>query len=441
MAVTKLKRLAIHNYKSLRYVELHPSASDFTVLVGRNGAGKSNLADAFDFIKTVYEYGLEHAVVKKGGYENIAFRKERRSRSAISFEVELLHTARAADVFPGARSSTTDQEGREAFTFRVIHKFSFKATGRGIRSEFFVAEEELTISSQSIQGDLLSPTGSDSVTIRRNADSQLNVISTQNSRVEQAVFYPGFKPTHGYEEGFDIDKAELLHSYPLFRHQLIGKALSWLSKIAMFQLTPEFSRASGVPTPNPSLNVHGENLPAVIDWLQRYREDSWRIILETMREIVPEIEDIRVDYLHTRTLGLFFKEVGVRRPWTSDEVSDGTIRSLAMLVACHDPRASLLLVEEPENSLHPWIIKVVMNSLRKLAQRKPVIITTHSPILLNSVSPEEVWVVYKVSGETRLAPLISFDPQLASDWSEGKYLLFDYIESGMVPQAVPSGVI
>jgi predicted ATPase len=184
----------------------------------------------------------------------------------------------------------------------------------------------------------------------------------------------------------------------------------------------------------------GENLPAVIDWMRRNNPSEWQAVLSAMRDIVPEIEAITVEYLHSRTLGLFFEERGVGRAWTSDEVSDGTIRSLALLVACHDPRASALFIEEPENSLHPWIIKVLMENLRKISSKKPVMVTTHSPLLLNSVAPQEVCVVYKVGGETRVAPLTSFDEHLADDWSQGKYRLFDYLDSGFVPAAVPSGV-
>lgn len=439
MAITKLKRVAIHNYKSLRYVELFPAASDFTVLVGRNGAGKSNLADAFDFIMEVYKYGLEHAIVKKGGYENIAHRKERRSRSAISIEVELTHIARDSEIFPTIRKKEQSAGENSARSFSIIHKFSFKATGQGIRSEFFVSEESLDISVIAVQGDLLDSTAIDRVHLSRNSKSTMSIEVTPNSRVEAAVLFSPNIVSRDDLLGFEVDKTELISSYPYLRPQLVGRAFNWLQNIAIFQLTPEISRSSGVPTPNPSLSARGENLPAVVDWLRKHQADQWSQILMTMRDIVPEIEDITVDYLHTRTLGIFFKERGVGRAWTSDEVSDGTIRSLAMLVACYDPRASMLFIEEPENSLHPWIIKVIMSSLRKISKRKPVFITTHSPILLNSVNPEEVWVVYKEEGETHAARLVSFDNELSDDWAQGKFKLFDYIEAGLISQAVPSG--
>ena len=78
MRITQLK---VQNYKSLRSITLEPSG--LTVLVGANGSGKSNLADCLDFISEVYRHGLEVAVARKGGYENIAHRKQRRSKGAV----------------------------------------------------------------------------------------------------------------------------------------------------------------------------------------------------------------------------------------------------------------------------------------------------------------------------------------------------------------------
>lgn len=87
MIPVKLKRLEIHNYKSLRNVVLEPSP--LSVFVGPNASGKSNLADALDFLGEVYRWNLEGAIKKKGGYENICFRQAKRSDQTIRFRVVL----------------------------------------------------------------------------------------------------------------------------------------------------------------------------------------------------------------------------------------------------------------------------------------------------------------------------------------------------------------
>src|SRR3954453_7942616 len=81
----RLHRLEIHNYKSLRNVAIEPTP--LSVFVGPNAAGKTNLADALDFLGHVYAWGLERAVSYKGGYDNICYRDKRRSRTPVRSEV------------------------------------------------------------------------------------------------------------------------------------------------------------------------------------------------------------------------------------------------------------------------------------------------------------------------------------------------------------------
>src|SRR5687767_6301509 len=84
----------IQNYKSLKKVSI--SLDKFSVFVGANASGKTNLSEALDFVGEVYRLGLESAVARKGGYENIAFRRGRRARAPIKFRitVEVPYTRR-----------------------------------------------------------------------------------------------------------------------------------------------------------------------------------------------------------------------------------------------------------------------------------------------------------------------------------------------------------
>lgn len=429
----KLSSVAIKNYKSLRDVEL--SLRTLSVFVGRNGSGKSNFADALDFLAVAYSDGLEHAVARKGGFENIAHRKERRSRAPICFEVAIDARIRDSELGPAVVAGRRAADVERRYLFR--HRFSMRTTGGGIQSEFNIVEERLELLCWD-EAELTA--GYEWMVIERDSKGGLTIGGDKSSRLAQHVFFNAVEWDQTKNPELALANTELLFGFPFLRPRLIGRFTSWLSKFSIFQLSPESSRHAGVPTPNPVLSSHGENLPAVVSWLKSKRPKEWRAILRAMKEIVPELEDISVHYLHTRTLGLLFKEEGVGRPWGSEEVSDGTIRSLAMLVACFDPRVSALMVEEPENSLHPWIIKEVIKHLRALSVEKTVLVTTHSPIVLNSVSPAEVWVVFKKDGETHIRTLTQFDPLIQGDWEAGKYRLFDYLESGAVSEAVPSGL-
>jgi len=79
-------------------------------------------------------------------------------------------------------------------------------------------------------------------------------------------------------------------------------------------------------------------------------------------------------------------------------VSDGAVLSLAVLSICYQPNPpKILLLEEPENGVHHAKLKEIIDTLRDLSQKKgvQVVLTTHSPYLLDLVGPEEVRVFQK----------------------------------------------
>jgi predicted ATPase len=86
------------------------------------------------------------------------------------------------------------------------------------------------------------------------------------------------------------------------------------------------------------------------------------------------------------------REDGVEIP--SGLASGGSLIALAFLTLAHLPEPrKLLLIEEPENGIHPGILKEMIDVFRKATTRPPecqVIMTTHSPLLLDFVEPEEV---------------------------------------------------
>src|ERR1051326_80247 len=133
-----ISRISIENYKSIRELTLEPQ--ELTVLIGANAAGKSNLAECFDFVSEVYRHGLEVAVARKGGYENIAHRKASRSKASVSIQL-IAEYSPSKDWLPRDLASHLVKR-----TIRVEHSFSFFAKGASIRAEFEVERELFILS-------------------------------------------------------------------------------------------------------------------------------------------------------------------------------------------------------------------------------------------------------------------------------------------------------
>lgn len=399
----RLKRLEIQNYKSLRDVVIEPTP--LTVLVGPNAAGKSNFADALDFLGEVYRWDLEGAVAKKGGYENICYRQSKRSISPIRFRLVL----EATDL----ELNPTIQILGSPKNFICDHSFEFKARSQAIQAPFFVVSEEFRSQERELFKEHTTEILREGNTYRSNQPGVLEVLDT-------------------------LSESKLL-VHRLERIFLWGSALpSFMSQLRVFQLSSRACRQAGVPTPNPDLDRFGSNLPAVLEYLKKAHAREYSQLLVMARRIMPSLEEIETDFTHTKTLGLFLRESGFKRPWTSEDISDGTIQTIALLAATFDPRIKVLVIEEPENSVHPWAIRTFVEAFRLASERKQIILTTHSPILIDQIRPEELWVVRRPGAETLIDPVLSLDPSLKEAWGQGKFTLSEYLDSGALPEAVPA---
>lgn len=424
----KLIELNIKNYKSLANVTLKPS--DFTVIIGPNASGKSNFASAVSFLSEVYRYNLETAVKKKGGYENICLRKKKRSSSPIAFSFLVKIDKSESDRYFKLKNSFNEEP-----PFYILHSFAFNAVGSEIDAEFTVCKEEFKI----FTNFEMFKNKTQILHVKRNDKNELKILDDKHKffNKNSIDFMSEFKnriDNKSIKTPFSSQQLIFINFFPF---TILHKFLADIGNWSVYQFSPNLTRNAGVPTPNPELSLHGENLPAIVDWLKKHRKDNWEDILNTMKDVVPRLTDITTDYLHNKTLGLFFHEDGIGRPWNSEEVSDGTILTLSILCSINDPRTTLVVIEEPENSVHPWIIRSLIENFKKVSKSKNIIITTHSPILIDMLSPEEIWCISKSKGATNLDKLTDLAPALLDAWKNGEYQISEYLDSGLVPNAVP----
>jgi predicted ATPase len=125
-----------------------------------------------------------------------------------------------------------------------------------------------------------------------------------------------------------------------------------------------------------------------------------------------------------------FVESTASRGVESWESSDGTLRALAILLALETHRPhSTILIEEPEQNLHPWAVREIVEHIREViqARRVQVIVTTHSQQVLERVYPEEVLVASRTEeGGTSFKTLEEILPhseiimgEIAQLWMKG----------------------
>lgn len=409
-----LSELSIHNYKSIRNVNLSDLPS-LGVFVGANAAGKSNFADALDFLSLVFRTGLAGAVRAKGGYENICFRRAKRSKAGLTFQL------RATITEPRQKSRSK----KKVINYTFIYDFTFSTTTQAIISEYEVISENIEVNRS------LNDSVSEQILTIKRQKGQIDVSGTEPDReTEYFMMRPDY--IRDYVTKPDIVQDELLLTSRLSHFSPFHWLIRLLSNCGVYQISPYIARGTGIPERSAELGRHGENLPAAVNYLERFQPEAFQELLEHVSHTVPTIEGLVTDYVETKQLGLFFKELGVGRRWFSEDVSDGTIQTVSIFLPLVDPRKDILFIEEPENSLHPWMLRHFMDSCKQHSVEKQIFVTTQSVVAVNEVPLESLYIVRRHRGETSIDRCIDVNPELRQVIVEQLMGLGEYWDSGAI---------
>ncbi|MBQ7803063.1 AAA family ATPase [Rhodococcus sp. (in: high G+C Gram-positive bacteria)] len=422
----RITQLRFGGFKSLRDVTCH--LDQLTVITGPNGAGKSNLVDAINLLSECFQYDLEIAVARAGGYTNIAYRGVDLGSQQITCVVSLEFNGNESRLRSRLRSHRSGAEVDSA-PFVMFYRFSLEAD-EAEGSEFSVTEEYIELRDQ---GGLV-------LKVERN-QSNLKFWRAKRMKSRRSLYGDLLYPLS--EDAFIEFAKQRVESTSLVMlslqfggggiFELIRRQLG---DARVFQLSPNQVRQAGVSTPNARLDRHGENLPAVADFLRKNKRDSWAKIEAAMQTILPQLESIDTTFTTDRRLALQFKERDLDRPWNSNEMSDGTVQTLALFVALFDTRSPVLIVEEPENALHPWILRHFLSECREQSD-KQIVLTTHSPVLLDLMSPENIRLIWSKGGESHLAHINELNPRVVDMWKSGDLRTFEIYDSGIVSEYLP----
>lgn len=166
------------------------------------------------------------------------------------------------------------------------------------------------------------------------------------------------------------------------------------------------------------LNPDGSNLVSILQQLgnePRYRPIKARLY-EVMEAVFPDFSELNTPITAggrgALTYGSRYFDVGI--PALS--MSDGQLRflGLVVLLLLPDPPA-LIAIDEPEIGLHPDMLSILVELLHEAAEKTQILITTHSPCLVDSMKPSEVIVVEHPDGKTTFERL---SPEALDPWIE-----------------------
>ncbi len=207
-----------------------------------------------------------------------------------------------------------------------------------------------------------------------------------------------------------------------------------LSSVGYYHLEVSELKALGNGQNADRIDYYGGRLPDFIAWLKSTPEHAaaYQAICDGLLELLPDLDSILVTQVGPDRQGLALSFKGHKGYITARDLSDGTMLTLGLLAILRGPQQpDLLCFEEPETGLHPRRLRWLFDHMLGLAYpgegkpRRQIILTTHSPDLLNLFSdmPEAVKVVEQATGPTgnrlsRVTPLPEILARLHAGGSE-----------------------
>lgn len=337
-----LSKLRVQHYKSLfdTEVDLEP----LTVFIGPNGSGKSNICEALvilsDFLQRLINSGSHTAQIKE-------------------FLLQSLQTVSKNKL---NRESKFWQGKSDYLYFEV--------------SAIYETKTELL-------GEL-------------ERELSLSVYLDYNQQNISLKFSP-----HPAGEGEIETKDKFTHSLreTLVNYQYLDSPLAnALNKVSIYDFAP-VNLSSNIPSTG-TMEGTGQGIAyALVDILHANRK-NFDELEERLTRLVPNIKRIALPRGENQTFSLELIDRYSEHHIPASDISDGTLRILAFLTALYqEDTPSIICFEEIENGVHPWLLHKMIELLKIVSTEgitgKPVqiLITTHSPVLLNYVEPEQVRAV------------------------------------------------
>ena len=182
---------------------------------------------------------------------------------------------------------------------------------------------------------------------------------------------------------------------------------------------------------NKYFRENASNLAAFLYYLYQKENDSYKIIVDTIRLIAPFFDDFQLSpsRLNPTQIMVEWKERGTDTYFNASSLSDGTLRFICLATLLLQPQLpALILLDEPELGLHPSAITLLANLLSSASEKTQIVVATQSVTLINQLTPESVWTVERENGESKFKHLKDED---MSNWLEN-YSLGDLWEKNLL---------
>ena len=337
-------KVGFKNFLSLRDCSI--KLEKFNVLIGPNASGKSNFVKGLELVKNFVSRGVEGI---KLTFPNLKFEDIIYGKTGDNFSISIL---------------------LDSHNKRIRYEISF---GIEYIKETMKVEDKIIFSRRS-------------------------TVNNEVIRISQFRIPPSIREYFNVRIYFSRPLIRLVQYLPPEARDAVG----YLANMSFFSFNPDAIRASSNVTKEPKLLKDGSNIGRVLLHLYLEERDKFSELEEIIRSLIPDVKEI-IPKLRGNIVYIAAKDFKINKIIEPQLISDGTVRIIAIVTSLVISQ-SLVAYEEPENCVHPKLLESIVDLMKKLGRQ--IIITTHSPYLLDFVAPEDIILVRRINGETKLSRLI-----------------------------------
>ncbi|MHC1787938.1 AAA family ATPase [Solidesulfovibrio sp.] len=391
--MARIQGIRIQNFRVLKDVSLGKlwnqqkaaPLSPMTAVIGKNGVGKSTLFDAFGFLADCLKLGVEEACDAKGrgGFARI---RSQGATGPLAFEIYYKEDGNARPITYDV-SIDVDSAGRPyVLKERLRQRRKDQSHGRPFSFLILNDGKGLVWKGESFGSQI--DEGKEEIDIDKFIASLFQEKPDEESKETERV------------ELDDKRKLGIATLGSLKQHPRISAFRKFIEGWYLSYFAPDAARSLPLAGPQKHLNIRGDNLGNVVQYMEREHPKRFQSILNSIAGRIPGIERIDTEKTADGRLLLKFNDKGFHDPFYAQQVSDGTLKVFAYLLLLEDPTPPpFLCIEEPENGLYHKLLETLAREFRSHATGRKdgsqIFVTTHQPYFVDALIPEEVWVLEK----------------------------------------------
>ncbi|NOR69223.1 MAG: AAA family ATPase [Methylomarinum sp.] len=377
-----ITKINVDGFKSLSDFNLKFNRG-LNVLIGPNGVGKSNICQSLALIGAAANNELTEYILSLGGVKNI-FKIQKNGSNELSRSFSINCNGLLVDTL------------KKENDINLVYEYGLTVS---VGEKLCITKEHLKITRL-----LEKRKRKVIINIKRNLEG----IATANILNDEFAgpinsFYEDDK--EGKKKPFKLDMKqnpadsflEIFNSFYFFVHIVAED----LKKLKVLNIEPHIAKKpSDILEPLKMLS-DGKRLSNAIYNLCKRNDPSLKELNTFMENIMPRYKEIHSDISSDGLTRSFSISDIDGNQFPAQSLSDGTVKTIAFMVGMLECNIGSVVIEEPENYLHPWACHSLVQYIRDSFTERSCILTTHSETMLNSINPSEIIVCTNADGTTK----------------------------------------